>query len=451
MGRKEKKQAAKLFCFFAALFAWVLIGPAAKVSAGTTYITMTVGEERTLYPASDDVDYGARNVAAGGGWLNRAIGFYEIQSPASVKNYCKIKALKPTNSPVILRLDYYYRIGSGTAIYQGTGYVDYQITIKAAPCTHPSFRYIEIEAPTCTREGRCRNECTKCGYTMNRTVLPTGHSLKKIEAVAPTAEAEGNIACWRCGSCGKYFEDARGKTEISKEDTALARLETDPPREEGGGPQSPGDDNSTADGGNGSPDMGGGSGGAQTGPDTGQPGSGESRPEADKKGQDLKGSSCIVKKMRYTVTGKNTVTLTGTTKPKRSTTSLSVGSTVKIKGKKYKVTAIANGAFKGYTKLKSVVIGDNVVQIGSDSFSGCKKLSKAVLGKNVKKISARAFYNCGKLKVLIIKSKKLKSVGSGAIKKIYKKAVIKASWTKTCKKLFSSKTGYKKTMKIKKL
>jgi len=92
-------------------------------------------------------------------------------------------------------------------------------------------------------------------------------------------------------------------------------------------------------------------------------------------------------------------------------------------------TAIANKAFKNNKKLKSVTIG-----------------------KNVKKIGKEAFYNCKKLKRITIKTTKLKSVGKNAIKGIYKKATIKVpkKQLKKYKKLFKSKTGYKKTMKIKK-
>ncbi|MDE6566342.1 MAG: leucine-rich repeat domain-containing protein, partial [Lachnospiraceae bacterium] len=67
-------------------------------------------------------------------------------------------------------------------------------------------------------------------------------------------------------------------------------------------------------------------------------------------------------------------------------------------------------------------------------------------------IEKEAFKNCKSLKKIVIKSTKLKKVGKNAIKGIYKKAVItcKKKNLKAYKKLFSKKTGYKKTMKIKK-
>ncbi|MGI6499650.1 MAG: leucine-rich repeat protein [Anaerostipes sp.] len=129
------------------------------------------------------------------------------------------------------------------------------------------------------------------------------------------------------------------------------------------------------------------------------------------------------------ITGKGTVTLTGTTKNKSKMTSYSVLSTVKIGGIKFKVTAIGDKLFKN-----------------------CKKLKKVTIGYNVKTIGKETFYNCKKLGSINIKSKQLTKVNKNAIKNIYKKAKIKvpSSKYKKYKKLFSKRTGFKKSMKIKK-
>lgn len=70
----------------------------------------------------------------------------------------------------------------------------------------------------------------------------------------------------------------------------------------------------------------------------------------------------------------------------------------------------------------------------------------------MKKIGQNAFLNCKKLKSIEIKSSQLKSVGKNALKGINKNATIKVpkKQYKKYKKLFKSKTGYKKRMKIKK-
>ena len=108
--------------------------------------------------------------------------------------------------------------------------------------------------------------------------------------------------------------------------------------------------------------------------------------------------------------------------------SLSISATVKINGVTYKVTSIANNAFKNCKKLKKITIGANVTSIGKNAFSKAKAL-----------------------KTITVKSKKLKKVGKGALKGIHKKAVIKVpkAKLKKYKKLFKGK-GQKKTVKIKK-
>ena len=122
---------------------------------------------------------------------------------------------------------------------------------------------------------------------------------------------------------------------------------------------------------------------------------------------------------------KGTVVCTGATK---KVTKVSIPKTVKIGGITFTVTEIGDNAFKSNTKLKSVTIGANVTKIGKNAFSGCKKLSK-----------------------ITIKGSKLKSVGKNAIKGINKKATIKVpkKKLKKYKSLFKSKTGFKKSMKVK--
>ena len=106
---------------------------------------------------------------------------------------------------------------------------------------------------------------------------------------------------------------------------------------------------------------------------------------------------------------------------------LTIPATVKIGGKARKVTKISANAFKGCSKLTTVVIGKNVTTIGAGAFSGCKNLSKATLGAGVKTIGKNAFLNCKKLKTITVKTSKLtlKKVGANAFKGINAKAKIK--------------------------
>ena len=108
---------------------------------------------------------------------------------------------------------------------------------------------------------------------------------------------------------------------------------------------------------------------------------------------------------------------------------VTIPATVTIDGVTYKVTSVATGALKKYKNLTTVTVGKNVTKIGKNAFYGCKKLKK-----------------------IVIKSKKLKSVGKNAFKGIKKNATIDVpnSKKKAYKKLFKSKTGFKKkTMKMK--
>ena len=117
-------------------------------------------------------------------------------------------------------------------------------------------------------------------------------------------------------------------------------------------------------------------------------------------------------------------------KPKSSKkTTVTIPATVNINGQTYKVTEVASKALKNNKKINSVIIGKNITKIGKEAFSGCKNL-----------------------KTITIKSTTLKSVDKNAIKNINKNATIKVpkKQYEKYKKMFSSQTGYKKSMKIKK-
>lgn len=134
-----------------------------------------------------------------------------------------------------------------------------------------------------------------------------------------------------------------------------------------------------------------------------------------------------------------TVTYTGTS---AGGTSVKIPATVTVDGVKYKVTAVAESAFKGNTKLTTVTIGKNVTSIGSQAFANCaslktvtfaggsglksigssafkncKKLTKITIPNTVTKIGASAFSGCAALKTVSFASgSKLKSIGSSAFK-----------------------------------
>ena len=119
----------------------------------------------------------------------------------------------------------------------------------------------------------------------------------------------------------------------------------------------------------------------------------------------------------YKVTGKNTVEYVKATSKKTSRT---IPSTVTLKGTKYQITSVAAKAFKGNTKIKTVVIPATVRKIGKEAFAKCK---------NLKKITIKTTYLSSK------------NVGAKAFKGIYAKAKIKVPKKK--------KKAYQKLLKAK--
>ncbi len=139
---------------------------------------------------------------------------------------------------------------------------------------------------------------------------------------------------------------------------------------------------------------------------------------------------------------------------KKMSTEIVIPDKIKIRGKPYKVTAIADKAFMNNKKLVKVVIPKGVTAIGKEAFRGCKRLKEMILPINVKEIGEKAFYGCKRLKKLTIRSKKLTSVNIGkeAFRGVSKKAVIlvpakkKTLYRKILRKKGIHKKAYIKAM-----
>ncbi len=136
-------------------------------------------------------------------------------------------------------------------------------------------------------------------------------------------------------------------------------------------------------------------------------------------------------------------------KPKnKKVKSVKIPSKVTHNGTKFKVTMIANSAFKGCNSLKKVTIGSNVETIGKKAFYKCKKMTAIKLPEKVKKIGSKAFYGCSKLNSVVIKTSKLtsKSVGKSAFAKTYTRMKVKVpkKKLKEYKKLLEKKGVSKK-------
>lgn len=124
---------------------------------------------------------------------------------------------------------------------------------------------------------------------------------------------------------------------------------------------------------------------------------------------------------------------------------VTIASSVTIDGVAYKITEIADNAFKNNKKLKKVTIAGNIVTIGKSAFQGCSALTSVKLGSSVKTIKDKAFYGCKKLSTLTLGANVAtlgKSVFEGCIS--LKKVTIPKKVTKigsrafyNCKKLVS--------------
>ena len=86
----------------------------------------------------------------------------------------------------------------------------------------------------------------------------------------------------------------------------------------------------------------------------------------------------------------------------------------------YKVTSVADSAFKDCKTLEYVRIPDNVLSIGKDSFRGCTNLKEVYIGEKTGAVSSGAFYDCPKLALICVMNKSvfLKNVFSGNDKRL---------------------------------
>ncbi len=158
-------------------------------------------------------------------------------------------------------------------------------------------------------------------------------------------------------------------------------------------------------------------------------------------------------KLRLKVTnpnirGKGTVMITGPVS--KTETKIQIPQSIKIGGVSFSVTAIYKKAFYKNTKLKTVVIPNEVSAIGTSAFAGCKKLTKVTIGTGLTDLGKSVFNGDKKLTRITIKSQKLAKVGSKAFKNVAANVVINVPNSKVSKykKLFSGK-GLQSTATVK--
>ena len=113
-------------------------------------------------------------------------------------------------------------------------------------------------------------------------------------------------------------------------------------------------------------------------------------------------------KLKYRVTGRQTVTCYGTTSSR--ITKAVIPATITYKGIRYCVTSVWANAFKNCTRLASVTIGNNVSVIGANAFYKCKNLKSVTIGTGLTQINANAFRGIKKGCTITIRSLKLKKI-----------------------------------------
>ena len=132
----------------------------------------------------------------------------------------------------------YWTCGTcGKIFSDAEGKTEIELSATVIPATGHTLTKTEEKAPTCTADGNKEYwTCGTCGkifsdaegkteIELSATVIPaTGHTLTKTEEKAPTCTADGNKEYWTCGTCGKIFSDAEGKTEIALSDTVISKL-----------------------------------------------------------------------------------------------------------------------------------------------------------------------------------------------------------------------------------
>ena len=69
-----------------------------------------------------------------------------------------------------------------------------------------------------------------------------------------------------------------------------------------------------------------------------------------------------------------------------------------VTGDDYKVTAIANNAFKGNIIITDITISDHIIEIGQSAFEGCTSLVNVNLNDSIKILSGSTFKDCSSLK-----------------------------------------------------
>ncbi|MBQ8893106.1 MAG: hypothetical protein IJ043_01715 [Clostridia bacterium] len=130
----------------------------------------------------------------------------------------------------------YYTCGTCGKVYKDAeGKTETTVEAETLAASGHEMTKTEAKEPTCTEAGN--NEyytCGTCGKVYKdaegktettveaETLDANGHEMTKTEAKEPTCTEDGNNEYYTCGTCGKVYKDAEGKTETTVEAETLA-------------------------------------------------------------------------------------------------------------------------------------------------------------------------------------------------------------------------------------
>lgn len=144
----------------------------------------------------------------------------------------------------------------------------------------------------------------------------------------------------------------------------------------------------------------------------------------------IKKDQILKKGIRYKIINKKKKQVSVIGVVNKTITQAQIAKTIRIHNITYQVIAIHKNAFAECTRLKQLKIASSYMKIESNAWKGCKRLKKITIRSAMIRFSKNALKGIAKNAVFYVPAKKIKR---------YQKMI------------GSAKTGYKKTMKVKKL
>lgn len=110
----------------------LVTSPAFATDWGSENVTMQVGETKTLYLPSSVTTKTLKSVTF------YSASWNDVEVLSHTNYSVKVKALKATSTPVIVRCDYYYYINNGGYTYQNGGAYDFKVTVEGETIVKPT-------------------------------------------------------------------------------------------------------------------------------------------------------------------------------------------------------------------------------------------------------------------------------------------------------------------------